>query len=76
MLYNLHMEEFLSEHVLEILLVSLWDTVWKGIAMWRASRRNQLGWFIVLFVANTVGVLPIIYLLTHREKKELDQTVV
>jgi hypothetical protein len=44
----------------------IWEFLWKGFALWRASRNNQQGWFIALFILNTVGVLPIIYLLTNK----------
>lgn len=41
----------------------------KGAALWRAGRNNQKGWFIVLLVVNTLGLLEIIYLLTAGKKK-------
>lgn len=47
-------------------IVILWDLIWKGLALWRASQLGQHSWFIVLLVLNTVGVLPIAYLLTHK----------
>lgn len=53
--------------VLVILVV--WDTVWKLIAMWKAGRNNHLAWFICIAIFNTVGVLPIVYLLIERGKK-------
>jgi len=40
----------------------VWDAVWKCIAMWKAGRNNQLAWFICIFIFNTVGILPIVYL--------------
>jgi hypothetical protein len=46
--------------------LALWELAWKGIALWRAARNNQVGWFIALLVINSVGILPIIYLLIHR----------
>ena len=48
----------------------LWDFVWKGFALWRAGRRNQPAWFFLLLILNTAGILPIIYLLITREKKQ------
>jgi hypothetical protein len=48
------------------ILLALWELVWKGFALWKASHNNQSGWFIALLVLNTAGILPIIYLLTHR----------
>jgi len=40
----------------------LWGLVWKAIALWKAARRDQLVWYIVLLVVNTVGILEIIYI--------------
>jgi len=45
-----------------IIVIGLWDAVWKLIAMWKAGRNNQLAWFIVIAIFNTIGILPIIYL--------------
>lgn len=51
-----------------IICIMLWETIWKIIAMWRSARNKHLAWFICIAVINTVGILPIIYLLTHRKK--------
>jgi hypothetical protein len=53
---------FINEYGWIISILLIWDMVWKGIAMWRASRYNQKKWFIALFILNTAGVLPILYL--------------
>ncbi len=45
-----------------ILLLVVWSGVWKGIALWKAARRDQLVWYIVLLVLNTAGLLEIIYI--------------
>lgn len=52
-----------------VLLVALaiWELFWKGVALWKTGRRNQLGWFIAILLVNSAGILPIIYLLTHME---------
>jgi len=46
-----------------IVLLAIWDGVWKVIAMWKSARHNQLAWFICLAIFNTAGILPILYLL-------------
>ena len=46
----------------------IWDSVWKLIAMWKAGRNNHLAWFIFIALINTVGILPIVYILMHRKK--------
>jgi len=52
-----------------IIVLAVWDTVWRFIAMWKAARANHLAWFICIAIFNTIGILPIIYILTHREKQ-------
>jgi len=47
----------------------VWSAVWKGIALWRAGRSNHLGWFVAIFLLNTVGILEIIYLVAFAKKK-------
>ena len=48
--------------VCAIILVAIWDGVWKLIALWKSARNNQLGWYICLAIFNTAGILPILYL--------------
>lgn len=54
------------------ILLMLWSLVWKGLALWRAARRGENIWFIVLMVVNTVGILEIIYyfLVAKSDKKD------
>lgn len=54
-----------------LILIAAWDAIWKLIALWRSARNNQVGWFICIAIFNTAGILPIIYLLTHRAKHDL-----
>jgi hypothetical protein len=53
-----------------IIIVAIWDTVWKLIAMWKAARNKHLAWFICIFIFNTIGILPIIYILINKDKSE------
>ena len=53
-----------------IILLVVWELVWKFIALWKSARNNQLGWFICIAVINMVGILPIIYLLTHKKNNK------
>jgi len=45
-----------------LILIAIWEAVWKGIALWKASQNNQLKWFISIFVFNTLGILPVLYI--------------
>jgi methionyl-tRNA synthetase len=40
----------------------LWQSLWKGFALWYAARRNERGWFIALLIVNMLGLLEIMYL--------------
>ncbi|MFH1972971.1 MAG: DUF5652 family protein [archaeon] len=51
-----------------LIVLSLWELVWKGIALWKCGRHNQLTWFILILILNTVGILPIVYLLFFQKK--------
>ena len=52
--------------VFPILIV--WSVVWKGIALWRATRNNSLAWYIVMLILNTAGILEIIYIFAFSKK--------
>ena len=49
-----------------LILLSLWNLVWKGLGLWYAGKHQQKGWFIVMLIIDIFGLLPIIYLLWFR----------
>ena len=52
-----------------IILLVLWSLFWKGWALWRAARKNERAWFIVLLVINSVGILDIAYIFFFSKSK-------
>lgn len=55
-----------------IIVVTVWQLFWKGIALWRAATLKQRNWFIVLFVfipLNDLGILELIYLFRFSTKR-------
>lgn len=44
------------------LLAVVWTMPWKGVALWRAAGNKHLGWFIAIFILNTLAILEIIYI--------------
>lgn len=50
-------------------ILSVWQLIWKGIALWRASKNNQRNWFIAMLVLNTVGILELVYLFRFSKKR-------
>ena len=69
------MENFILDNmvlfVVFILLLATFDIVLKLFAMWKSVKRDQLGWFIALGIINSIGILPIIYLLIYKDKPEV-----
>jgi len=55
---------------LAVSLAVVWEMAWKGVALWRAGRNAHLVWFVVLFIFNTLGILPIIYIFAFSRKGE------
>ncbi|HZZ98814.1 MAG TPA: DUF5652 family protein [Candidatus Saccharimonadia bacterium] len=62
---------YFTEFIVAAILLEL---VLKGFALWRAGRNNQSVWFIVLLVCNTVGILPLIYLLFFQRRVDARAT--
>lgn len=59
---------YAEQHPGQILLFALWSLIWKGLALWQSSRHNRPWWFVVILLANTLGVLELIYLFLVEEK--------
>ena len=53
--------------IVVIVLLAIWDGIWKLIALWKSARNNQLAWFICLAIFSTVGILPILYILCFQK---------
>ena len=54
--------------IILIVILALFDSVMKLIALWKAARNNHLAWFICLAIFNTIGILPIVYLVLNKQK--------
>ena len=53
-----------------IIVLSVWDIVWKLLGLWKSARNNESIWFILIAIFNTLGILPIIYILLNKNKKD------
>lgn len=56
-------------YILIIVVLGIWELIWKGIALWKTGRNNQLVWFVCILLLNTIGILPIIYLLFFQKNE-------
>ena len=53
-----------------IIVLTIWEGIWKALGLWKAGRNNQIVWFVSIFIFNTFGILPILYLLVFQKKKK------
>lgn len=44
-----------------IVFLVVWSIFWTGMALWHASRRNELGWFVFFLLVHTAGVMEFLY---------------
>jgi hypothetical protein len=45
-----------------LLITILWVIPWKGMALWKAARRQEKYWFVVILILNTYALLEILYI--------------
>jgi len=48
-----------------IAIFAVIELVLKGYTLWLSARKGQSVWFIFLLIVNSIGILPIIYLLIN-----------
>jgi nitrogen fixation/metabolism regulation signal transduction histidine kinase len=58
-----------STLVFILLVVVVWELVWKLAGMWKAAKKNSPIWFVIIAVFNTVGILPILYIYVFSKMK-------
>jgi hypothetical protein len=49
-------------------IMGLWSVFWKGLALWTTVKKGRVYWFIAILLLNTVGILPLFYLLYFEKK--------
>ncbi len=64
------MQNFILENQWIIWLAIAWTIPWKGMALWKAARKSDKIWFVILLIFNTLAILEIIYIFIFSEKKE------
>jgi hypothetical protein len=63
------MENLTRMQLILIGLAAMWELVWKGFALWRASQREEKQVFVALLILNTLGLFPMLYLYLTRKRK-------
>lgn len=52
-----------------MITLALWSLPWMGIGLWKAARRKDMVWFIVLLLVHTMGILDILYIFIFSKDK-------
>ncbi len=50
-------------------LLAAWILIWKGLALWKAAKRNSPIWFFAILIINAMGILEILYFYLFSEMK-------
>jgi methionyl-tRNA synthetase len=53
-----------------LLLILIGILIIKGLALWKSARKNEKGWFWVILIFNTLGILPLIYLIFYSKGRK------
>jgi len=61
-------QALIAQNPVLFVLIMAWVLYWKGMALWKAARKNHQAWFIVLLVLNTLGILEILYIYVFSER--------
>lgn len=69
---DINIESFIEQFWWVLLLIALWTLPWKAVALWKAARRGERGWFVALLLVNSLALLEIFYIfvITKRENSE------
>ena len=47
----------------------LWVLLWKGVALWKAAKNDQKGWYIAMLILQTLGILEIFYIFLFQKDR-------
>jgi hypothetical protein len=53
-----------------VIVLAVWDGVWKMIGMWKAAQNKHLAWFIIIALINSIGIIPILYIQVSKKRYE------
>ena len=67
------MTQFLSDNQALLFLIALWTIPWKGVALWKAARRDDQRWFMIILIVNTLAILDILYIFIWSKRRKRDE---
>jgi len=67
MMNNYSFFSFTRGSGLLLYLLIVVDVILRGITLYKSARKDQRLWFVALLVVNSLGILPIIYLIVNKD---------
>jgi hypothetical protein len=52
-----------------LITLVLVDVALRGYSLWKAAKNNQSTWFIALFLLNSLGLIPLVYVAFFQKNK-------
>ena len=52
-----------------LLILTIIKLILKGFALWYSAGKQQKAWFVCILIFNTIGILPLVYLLVYQPWK-------
>lgn len=65
-----YMEAFIKNNLFLVLLITIWQLVWSGYALWLAARAQRVWWFVAILIINSLGILEILYVFIFDQSEE------
>ena len=64
------MDDLVTNYLPLILILIVWEGVWKLVGLWMSARNNHKSFFILCALTNTLGIMPIIYFIIQKKRKQ------
>lgn len=58
-----------------LIIILVWEAIWKLIALWKSARNKHLVWFIVIALVNSIGIIPILYIYVFSKHKKSNKNL-
>lgn len=66
---------FIDNNLWLMVALAIWTLPWKGVALWKAAKRQDMIWFVALLILNTVAILEIFYIFFIAKKPKVIKTL-
>lgn len=62
----------LNSFIIILVVATIWQMIWKGIALWKSAGLRQREWFIAILLINSLGILEMYYIFFVAKKYRVE----